>query len=272
MTTELLNQLNDLATEVRKVRAVNINAKSVKEAAIAAGTYYFKICRTDAEKILTGPEELNAFDEDWQDLIRLAQGNNAKASYSKLITRLLRRAKSLNVAKHVQISTPPTPASPSITHSEAERILIETLNRMIPSASASYQQGLRDLADTHPRLSYRGPACEFREALRETLDLLAPDAEVTKQTWFKQEPDTRGPTMRQKVKYILAARGKTKTQQGVSEKSIELIEGLCGDVARAVYTTASLSTHVQTTRQEVEQMKRYLDAVLFDILEIGQKT
>jgi hypothetical protein len=272
MMAELLEQLNDLAAAVRKVRAVNVNAKGVKEAAIAAGTHYFKSCRSDAAKILTDPGELAALDEDWQDLIRLAQGNNAKSSYTKLIVRLLGRVKSLNVAIHVRAPIPPPSSQSTLSHSEAERILIETLDKMIPSASASYQQGLRDLADKHPRLSYRGSACEFREALRETLDLLAPDAEVTKQAWFKQGPDKGGPTMKQKVKYILAARGKTKAQQGVSEKSVELIEGLCGDVTRAVYTTASLSTHIQTTKQEVMQMKRYLDAVLFDILEIGQKT
>jgi hypothetical protein len=53
--------------------------------------------------------------------------------------------------------------------------------------------------------------------------------------------------------------------------AVDLIENLCGEIARAVYTQASISTHVQTAMQEVQQMKRYLDAVLFDILEIGGK-
>lgn len=76
--------------------------------------------------------------------------------------------------------------------------------------------------------------------------------------------------MKQKVRYVLTSRGKGKTQRESAEKSIDLIENLCGDAARAVYDRASLSTHVETTKQEVRQIKRYLDAVLFDLLEIGQ--
>lgn len=271
MTSELLKQINSLTAVIRKNVAVNVNAKEIKEAAIATSSYYFKACRADVARILADEGELTSFDQDWQDLIRLAHGNNARESYLKLLFRLLRKTRNLNIASHLPSPKSMELAKPVISHSEAERILIVTLDKMIPSASSSYQQGLRDLSDDPHRLSYRGPACEFREALRETLDLLAPDTDVLKQSWYKQESDARGPTMRQKVRFILSSRGKTKAQQGVSEKSIELIEGLCGDVARAVYTSASLSTHVQTTKNEVLQMKRYLDAVLFDILEIGQK-
>ena len=53
-------------------------------------------------------------------------------------------------------------------------------------------------------------------------------------------------------------------------RRLYLIEALCGEITRAVYDRASVSTHLQTTRQEVAQIKRYLDAVLFDLLEIGQ--
>ena len=47
-----------------------------------------------------------------------------------------------------------------------------------------------------------------------------------------------------------------------------MIEEMCGEVARAVYNRASVSTHTQTAKLEIIQMKRYLDAVLFDILEV----
>ena len=76
--------------------------------------------------------------------------------------------------------------------------------------------------------------------------------------------------MKQKVKFVLSSRGKNKTQRVAAEKTIDLMEALAGDIARAIYNRASLSTHVETTKQEVEQLKRYMDAVLFDLLEIGQ--
>lgn len=145
-----------------------------------------------------------------------------------------------------------------------------TLDSLIPTAGQAYRQGLHDLDNRENRFSYRGTASEFREALRETLDTLASDDDVKKQPWFKQEPNYNGPTMKQKVRFILVSRGKNKTQRLAAEKSVDVIESLCGEVARAVYDRASLSTHVQTTKAEVTQMKRYLDAVFFDVLEIGQ--
>jgi hypothetical protein len=74
--------------------------------------------------------------------------------------------------------------------------------------------------------------------------------------------------MKQKVRFILTSRSKGKTQTQVAEKSLAIVDELCGEVARAVYNRASLSTHVQTAKLEVVQMKRYLDAIFFDILEI----
>lgn len=50
----------------------------------------------------------------------------------------------------------------------------------------AYQQALLDLA-TPDRLSWRGPATDLREALRETLDVLAPDDEAKAMPGFKLE-------------------------------------------------------------------------------------
>ena len=55
-----------------------------------------------------------------------------------------------------------------------------------------------------------------------------------------------------------------------TEKSVNLIESLAGDVARAVYDRASLATHVESSRIEVQRIKRYVDTVLFDLLEISE--
>lgn len=270
MIPKLLDHLKGLASSVRTNKAVNVNSQVLKDAAVLTGRYYFDNCRAEAYRILQDDELLADLDEDWQQLIRLAHGYNAKKSYLKIIRRLLKKTTELTVATHISSGTPKIITQPTISHSEAEQILIATLEQLLPSAALSYQQGLRDLSSSAHRFSYRGTACEFREALRETLDVLAPDDEVSTQTWYKQESGTTGPTMKQKVRYILASRGKNKAQRALSEKSIDLIEHLCGDVARAVYNRASVSTHVHTTRDEVHQMKRYLDAILYDILEIAQ--
>ncbi len=138
---------------------------------------------------------------------------------------------------------------------------------MVPSAAASYIQGILDLASPE-KVSYRGCACEFREAFRETLDYLAPDEEVMKAQGYTPEKDRKTPTMKQKVRFILKSRGLNQTRSNVTEKSLELIESLHGDIARAIYDRASLATHLETTREEVFQLKRYVDTIFFDLLAI----
>lgn len=268
MIEELLNQLKGLASSIHKNKAVNINSQAIKEAAISIGSYYFKNCRADAYKILRDKKELAGIDEQWQQLIRLAHGNNSKKSYLSLINRLIKRTTDLAVTSYAS-GHPGEPGQIGMSYSQVEQLIVKTLDDLLPSAAQSYRQGVQDLNSGIIRFSYRGSACELREALRETLDLLAPDEDLIKQSWFKLEPNCKGPTMKQKVRYILISRGNSKAQRTLTEKSIDLVENLCGDVARAVYTRASISTHVQSTKQEVQQMKRYLDAVLFDVLEIG---
>src|SRR2546428_33158 len=67
-----------------------------------------------------------------------------------------------------------------------ERLIIDTLSRILPAAAASYEQCLVDLGGV-PRRSYRGVAHELREALRETLDYFAPDGDVMAEAEFKLE-------------------------------------------------------------------------------------
>lgn len=74
--------------------------------------------------------------------------------------------------------------------------------------------------------------------------------------------------MKQKARFVLISRGRGKTQTAVAEKSIAFVEGLAGEVVRAAYDRASLATHLETTRAEVIRIKRYVDTILFDLLEI----
>jgi hypothetical protein len=270
MISDLLDQLRSLTSTIRKSKAVNVNNKSIKEAAVAVGNYYFRDCRGEARQILNDGQQLAELDEDWQRLIRFAQGNNAKKSYLAIVKSLLKQTTELTVAAHVYSAARATSEPTKLAYSQAEEILLATLDSLVPTAAQSYRQGLYDLNNGENRFSYRGTASEFREALRETLDTLASDENIKKQPWFRQEPNCSGPTMKQKVRFILASRGKNRTQRSAAEKTVDVIESLCGEVARAVYDRASLSTHLQTTKTEVGRMKRYLDAVLFDVLEIGQ--
>jgi hypothetical protein len=69
----------------------------------------------------------------------------------------------------------------STTHipSQDDQKIIDTLAGLVPSAALSYQQAIADLKDGS-RVSFRGPALELRETLREVVDYMAPDAAVEK--------------------------------------------------------------------------------------------
>ena len=88
------------------------------------------------------------------------------------------------------------------------------------------------------------------------------------QPGFSPEEGQKKPTMKQKVRFVMNPREKNKTQREVTEKSVGVIETLTGEVVRATYDRASLATHLETSRGEVLRIKRYVDTVLFDLLEI----
>jgi hypothetical protein len=203
-------------------------------------------------------------------LIRLAQGNNSKNSYLNIIRKLIRTTKEINVGLHSVTADIAEGKSERISYSDAEQILIETLEQILPSAAESYKQAIQEMSDQKQRLSYRDTASELREALRETLDHLAPDNDVMGEAWFKLENGQRRPTTKQKVRFILLSRGRNKTEREPAEDAVELIEKLYGELTRSVYNRASLSTHVKTTREEVVRLKRYIDALFFDLLAIRQ--
>jgi len=271
MIRELLDRLDGLHTRIRRGHAVNVNDREAKGEAIAIASLYFSQCRKMLTKGLGDDKNLLSHDENWQELIRLAHGNNARRTYVKAIKLLRRELTDFNVAHLSHLSEQSGDSSGLSDLAPAEKLIIKTLELSIPSAAASYRQALLDLRGTE-RLSYRGTASELRESLRETLDHLAPDQDVMGKAGFALEQGQTKPTMKQKAQYILVVRGRSKTKRMVAEKSIELVDTLAGEITRAIYNQASLATHVEASRLEVIKIKRYVDAVFFDLLEISDNT
>lgn len=229
---------------------------------------YFRTVRPEISGSVPS-DLLLGYDGEWQDLIRLSSGNNPRQSFLKKLTALKKRAVEIEVYQITGGRRNSTGAPDAAIYTKEEAVLMQTLAELVPSASQSYEQAIQDLRSQVPRVSYRGTATELREAFRETLDHLAPDEAVAQQSGFAFEKDRTQPTMKQKVRFILRSRGKGATHRTIAEKSLELIEALGADIARAFYDRASLSTHLTTTRDEALQLKRYVDALLFDLLEIG---
>ena len=268
MIGQLITDIEALGVSLRRGKAVNVNDQSSKDRAIELTTRYFSDVRPLVVAVGGETEHLLHHDELWQQLVRLAHGNNARSTYRKTIGALRKQLTEFNISA---VATPVVQAAQSTAStslSREETLILQTLESLVPSAATSYRQGLSDLVGPE-RLSYRGTAAEFRESLRETLDHLAPDADVVAQDWYKPEEGLKKPTMKQKTRYVLTSRGRNKTQRNTAEKMSGFIQEFSGEVMRAVYNRASLATHIHQSKGEVQKIKRYVDTVLFDLLEIA---
>jgi hypothetical protein len=152
--------------------------------------------------------------------------------------------------------------------SVTERRILETLTCMLPGCGESYEQALRDLSYS-VRVSWRGTATELREVLREVIDHLAPDSKVTSADGFQLESGQVGPTQRQKVRFILRARRSRSAATAAAEATLSTVEESVAILARSTYTRGAVATHTSATDSEIRNLKRYVDALLAELLEIG---
>jgi hypothetical protein len=109
----------------------------------------------------------------------------------------------------------------------------------------------------------------LREVLREVIDHLAPDDKVLAAPGFQLEPEQRTPTQKQKVRFILRARRNSSAAVSVAEASLETVDEAVASLARSTYRRGSVSTHMPTTVTEIRSLKRYVDALLAELLEIS---
>jgi hypothetical protein len=142
--------------------------------------------------------------------------------------------------------------------------IIRKLDALVPSAALSFRQSVLDLNDDQ-RVSFRGPALELREALREVLHFLAPDSEVMAVEGYVQEKERDGPTTRQRVRFIMKKNGK-QSSSGPPEQAALAFELSIAGLTRDVQTRTSELTHVAGERKTVLQLHRYVVVVLHEIL------
>lgn len=156
-------------------------------------------------------------------------------------------------------STAPSPLA------ELERPLASRLRAVAPELADSYEQACRDLTDPS-RSTFVGPAAEFREVLRSTIDSLAPDDdEIRTAEWFKGHQGN--PTQAERIRAILGDRDRAKPPS----KTLDIIDEAVGAVGRLTYSRASATLHVsrKASVDEVEKLRGWVDAVLSEILPVA---
>lgn len=259
----------NLRKGISRSRAMNVNAADLREQAIQLSRLYFREVRPNLRVLAVDSKDVERFDELMKSLLRLSNAGNSKSSYNKLFKSLETNIHLMTERIELRLSEIEFLArSPQVSVlSNQEMAICETLTRIAPTAARSYQQAIVDLSDRN-RISYRGPANELREALRETLDKLAPDDEVVAQPGFKLEADQTKPTMKQKTRFILKKRQLPRNAMSSPEEAIQILEERVGTFARATHERASISAHVQSERSEVNNVRNYVNAVLAELLEL----
>jgi len=259
----LATELDSLGRIVQRIKARHVNTKAAKNRARSCVHLYFENARPLLSKLIGEDVTLTRLDNEMQELLRCTQRRALVADYRSLLKGAKEALSDLELKSLGRRNITPSRTAAEPHH---DRIL-EMLRKICPSAAVSYEQALCDLSDT-TRKSWRGTAVEFREALREVLDLLAPTEDVRRQPGFKLEPDADGPTMKQKAVFILKSRRPKDPQIKSFADALDVVEESIGKFVRSVYTRSSLAVHVPHSADEAKKIRNYVSLVLAELLEI----
>lgn len=253
----LLRETDQLRRALKSGPGAQIQANSDCEKIRSLCAIYF-----DTRSQLADSEDARSADEVFKELHSAAR---KKPSRAKVVDHLTTAKQLLVKLEGAALAS--AAAKSAGRRTATDTLIIETLRDTCPSAAAAYSQALMDLS-AERRESWRGPATDLREALRETLDVLAPDDDVTKEPGFKLEKDARRPTMKQKVRHILKKRETPHGAMAAPESAVQGIEDILGGITRSVYNRSSISTHTPTDKKEVVRVHAWVRLVLCDLLEV----
>lgn len=267
--TDVLEALDQISEDVTKLTAAvnGVRAKAVPPSvaqpiARAIARAYFETVRSELELVQNRAGLVEEIDWVLQGILQLAAAPREKGAYLGHIGELL------PYVLEAKIDVMKARGSSRLVLSQTERGILETLGRMLPATSASYEQALRDIGQGE-RVSWRGTASELREVLREVIDHLAPDEKVAATAGFQLEQGQKSPTQKQKVRFILRARRSSSAAVTVAENTLATVEDSVAVLARSTYQRGSASAHVPSSSSEIRSLKRYVDALLAELLEVS---
>jgi hypothetical protein len=252
---------------VRNTHRVFLDSEGLKGRLRNCVQGYFRQSRPELLSLGVPESKMEPVDACMQQALRLVSARSRVAAFNRLWDELDTLLTDVEIQLELAIGRRSPAGSPGFLQTGLEAAIISTLSEMLPESANSYAQALADLGDVNRR-SYRGTAAELRETVREVLDHFAPDDEVTHSPGFRLEPGLLRPTMRQKARFILKARRRPSGSMNVPMEAIDLLEERAASVARATYERGSTATHLASTREDVMELKPYVDSVLSELLEL----
>lgn len=259
--TSLLADVEHERKALNRVAGRQLQSASAREKLRGLVENYFNEVRPQIDESSAPSEHLQSVDAAMQDLLVLCHKQGSVKKYKELLRTTKRHLIHLDTGLVAGSGR-----QGSDIKMPLDSRIVTTLRALKPSAALSYEQALADLSEVD-RLFWRGPATDLREALRETLDHLAPDDDVKNSPGYKEIPDTHGPTMKQKVRYILKNRGQSKAASAPAEDAAVAIDEAVGSFVRSVYARSSVSTHTPTDKVEVLRVLALVRVVLSELLE-----
>ncbi len=258
----LIGSVESVRKTLRGIKNAQVFSGAVKAEIGALASDYFSTFRPAVAAGGASGDELSKADALFRDLHDMSHKNPTKKRADEVCKDARKALVALEGSRLQNIAAPSGAQT-----SKSDELIILSLKEVCPSAAAAYEQALRDLQGPD-RISWRGPATDMREALRETLDALAPDAEVEKMPGYKLEENARRPTMRQKAKYILKSCEMVNNQASLSESAVENIENAVSGITRSVYVRSNVSTHTPTSGDEVARLHGWVRLVMCDLLSL----
>jgi Predicted pPIWI-associating nuclease len=260
---EMGRQIAALSRAANSGRSKFLAVSDVQPLARSIAITYFESVRSDLDAVKSRAGLVDEIDTIVQQILQLAGGSREKRAYIGQLNEL--RPLLLEAIIDLMKSR----GAARLVLSQTEQAILDTLTKLIPSCAASYEQALRDISEG-ARVSWRGTATELRETLREVIDHFAPDEKVSAVQNFQLEAGQNRPTQKQKVRHILKARRSPSSAVAVAEASLDTVDEAVATLARSTYRRGSASTHAGTTGREIKSLKRYIDALLAELLEVSQ--
>lgn len=258
-----ISEVEKARQEINRVNGKQLHSKKNRDALRKLVEKYFNDIRPTVLADNEQNDDVNKIDGEMQELLVLCHKHGSLKRYKQLLTEL--RKYLIKVDTQLVSSSVFKAQIQALDATDSQ--VVRTLQAILPSAALSYQQALIDLR-TETRLSWRGPATDLREALRGILDHLAPDAEVEAMPGYKRNPETNGPTMKHKVRFIMRKRGVIKALAEPTELAADSIDEAMSSFVRSVYTRSNVSTHTPTNKDEVLRVRDFVKIVLCELLEI----
>jgi hypothetical protein len=262
---QFAERLRELETLLSQSAARTIRSARIRDTARALAQQFFRQVRPHLVAIGVQEAEVARFDAPVRNLLEISHRHAERSTYVRRVAEVRQSFADLAPLRETHMGRVGSVGLAVLTPIE-ERI-VRTLERLNPTAAQAYLQATSDLSGPS-RHSYRGVAHELREALRETLNHFAPDADVMAEPGFEPEPGQTRPTQRQKALFVLRRRRLSAGTRRAPEEAVSMVEELGAAIARSTYTRGSISAHGSATATEVRQMKMYVDAVLAELLEI----